>query len=382
VRQGLVMVCDVDLGIADAGRTHTLEVARCFAYEGLDVDLVARGPDPEVAEIRYTQGSGLDTDRVLRFFTLNLHVFRLLWQRRRSARRLYVRHRWTLMPTELVGWLLGYRLVTQIDDVPYGPSYEQKLSPVVDYAKRFFAWLMGRMAVGIVAVTPEIKGLLVDQFRVPARKVAVLPNGVDVDFFQPRSREQAIDKLGLDPQHIYVLFCGNLAPWVDFDTILGGFAQALAVRPHLRLLIVGEGLERKRIEAQISQLGISDAVEMTGFVSDREKIRDLIAASSVTLSANTLSYRARIGVSPVKLGEYMASGRAVAATDLPGLRQLLEETGAGIVVPVDAAAMAEAIVGLSEPGRADELGRRGRRVAEERLSWRLVVRRTVALFGL
>src|SRR5690242_2565321 len=151
------MVCDVDLGIADAGRTHTLEVARCFAEEGLDVDLVALGPDPEVAEVRFFSGSGSDRDRILRFFTLNLHVFRLLWQLRGSARRLYVRHRWTLIPTELVGWLLGYRIVTQIDDVPYGRGYEQKLSPVVDYAKRFFAWLMGRIAVGIVAVTPEIK---------------------------------------------------------------------------------------------------------------------------------------------------------------------------------------------------------------------------------
>jgi glycosyltransferase involved in cell wall biosynthesis len=376
------MVCDVDLGIADAGRTHTLEVARCFAEEGLDVDLVARGPDPEVPEVRFTRGAGSDRDRVLRFVTLNLHVFRMLWQRRRSARRLYVRHRWTLMPVELVGWLLGYRLVTQIDDVPYGRGYEQRLSPVVDYAKRFFAWLMGRMAVGIVAVTPEIKGLLVDQFRVPARKVAVLPNGVDVEFFQPRPREEAIEKLGLDPQHIYVLFCGNLAPWVDFDTILDGFAQAHRARPQVRLLIVGEGLERARIEAKISELGIDDFVDMTGFVRDRAKIRDLIAAATVTLSANTLSYRARIGVSPVKLGEYMASGRAVAATDLPGLRQLLEETGAGRVVPVDARAMADAIVELTEPGRADEFGRHGRRVAEERLSWRLVVRRTVALFGL
>jgi glycosyltransferase involved in cell wall biosynthesis len=376
------MVCDVDLGIADAGRTHTLEVARGFAEEGLKVDLVARGPNPEVPGVRFSGGVGSDSDRTLRVLTLNMHVFRLLWTRRRSAQRLYVRHRWTLMPTEFVGWLLGYRLVTQIDDVPYGRGYEQELSPIVDYGKRFFTWLMGRMAVGIVAVTPEIKGLLVDQFHVPPAKIEPLPNGVDTDFFQPLGREPAIQRLGLDSQHTYVLFCGNLAAWVDFDTILGGFAIALRARPQVRLLIVGEGPERPRIEEQITELGIGDAVVMTGFVRDRERIRDLIAASTVTLSANTLSHRARIGVSPVKLGEYMASGRAVVATDLPGLRETLADTGAGIVVPVDANAMGGAIVELTAPGRADDLGRNGRRVAEERLSWRLVVRRTVPLFGL
>jgi glycosyltransferase involved in cell wall biosynthesis len=177
------------------------------------------------------------------------------------------------------------------------------------------------------------------------------------------------------------VFCGHFAPWVDFDTILDGFAIAFRERRDARLVLVGDGSERAQIERRVQELRIEDAVIITGFVDDRARVRDFVAASVLTLSANRLEHRARIGVSPVKLAEYLAAGRAVVATDLPGLRSTLVETGAGVVVPVDAPAMSEAIVGLLDPERADQLGARGRRLAEERFAWRVIVRETLPLFG-
>jgi glycosyltransferase involved in cell wall biosynthesis len=73
----------------------------------------------------------------------------------------------------------------------------------------------------------------------------------------------------------------------------------------------------------------------------------------------------------------------VVALELPGVKEMVEESGGGIAVPNDAAAMAAAIAALlDDPARADELGAAGRRAAEERYSWESVVNRTVALFGL
>ncbi len=375
------MVCDVDLRQADATRTHTVEVARGFAAEGFDVDLVSRGPDPRIPGVRYAQAIGTDHQRVRRLASLNAQILRLLWRRRRASRRLYVRHNWSILLGLLLGRMLGYRVVTQVDDVPFGRGYELEIPFAVDCFKRATAVIMGRLAHGIVAVTPQIKGLLVEQFRVPAERIAVLPNGVDVDFFRPIDRAGAIQRLGLDPSLRYVVFCGHFAPWVDFDTILDGFAIAFRERRDARLVLVGDGSERAQIERRVQELRIEDAVIITGFVDDRARVRDFVAASVLTLSANRLEHRARIGVSPVKLAEYLAAGRAVVATDLPGLRSTLVETGAGVVVPVDAPAMSEAIVGLLDPERADQLGARGRRLAEERFAWRVIVRETLPLFG-
>jgi glycosyltransferase involved in cell wall biosynthesis len=106
-----------------------------------------------------------------------------------------------------------------------------------------------------------------------------------------------------------------------------------------------------------------------------------MGAATVALVSHHSGYVRRIGVSPTKLAEYLAAARAIVAKDVPGMREVLDETGAGVVVSDDPQAMAEAIAALLDPTRADELGAIGRRIAEERYTWRSVVQRTIPLFG-
>lgn len=374
------MVCDVDLRVAVATRTHTLEVARAFAEEGFDVELIARGEDPRIPGVTYSEAIGTDHQRVRRVLSVNVRSLRTLWRRRRVARRLYVRHEWTVVPVMLAGRLLGYRVVTQLDDLLFGPTYEQNLPWAIDRFKRTMTIVMARVAHGIVAVTPELKRRI-EEFGAPPERVAALPNGVDVNFIHPVPREEAISRLELDPALRYVLFCGNFAPWVDFDTLLDAFVLVARQRRDARLLLVGDGIERERVERKTRELHIADSVIITGFIRDRTMVRDFMGASVLAVTAHRLEQRARIGFSPVKLAEYLAAGRAVVATDRPGLKDTLVGTGAGAVVPSDPAAMSQAILDLLDPERADQLGANGRRLAEERFGWRVIVRATLPLFA-
>jgi glycosyltransferase involved in cell wall biosynthesis len=112
-------------------------------------------------------------------------------------------------------------------------------------------------------------------------------------------------------------------------------------------------------------------------------VKDFLATATVTLSAWTWTHRSRFGLSPVKLAEYMACGRAIVTTDLPGLTEMIEETEVGVVTSADPQPLSGAIIALLEdPKRADELGANGRRKAEESYSWRSIVRRTLPLFGI
>lgn len=380
---GLVMVCDVDLGVPDATRTHTVEVARGFASQGFRVDLVARGPDPGLPGVAFHAAAPRDAGRRERVVGINRTAVRVLRDRRAGATCCYVRHEWSHVAVLAAARALGYRLVTQVDDVAFGRGYEGgDVGRAADYVRRAAAILMGRLVHGVVAVTPEIKGLLVEQFRVPHTRVAALPNGADVDRIRPLERAEAIAAAGLEPNHDYVVFIGRFAEWVDFDTILGGFAVASREHPGARLLLVGDGNERDAVDATIARLGISDRVVRMGFVSDPGRVLALLGASSVALSANRPAYRARIGVSPVKLAEYLAAGRPIVATDIPGVREAVEGAGAGIVTPVDAGAFGAAISELlRDPRRRAAMGEAGRRAAVERYSWRSVVERTVPLFG-
>jgi len=357
-------------------------VARGFAQEGLDVDLVTQGPDPEVDGVRHHRVRVPLRPRWRRLLALNTIAISLLWRRRRVARRLYVRNRWSVVLIMLVARLLRYSVVMQVDDMAYGPGYERAISPVEDYSKRITTYLTCRFAHGFVAVTPQLKELLVAHFAVDPDRVRVLPNGVDVDFIHPLAREPAIERLGLDAGLRYVVFCGNLADWVDFETLLGGFSSVARAEPRARLLLVGDGDERERVEQRADELGLDGRVIFTGFVADRARVRDYLGASTLAVASHASDYINRIGVSPTKVAEYLAAGRAVVAKAVPGLSEVLESSDGGVAVRGGAGEMGQAMLTLLDPARADELGRNGRRFAESRLTWPSIVHRTMPLFEL
>jgi glycosyltransferase involved in cell wall biosynthesis len=229
-------------------------------------------------------------------------------------------------------------------------------------------------------VTPEIKRLLVRLARVPPERVAVIPNGVDLEFFTPIKRQEALARLGLDPRFRYLVFCGGLHPWSDFDAMLEAFAEVHREQADTLLLLVGDGPQRDHVEAQAARLRINDSVHVTGMLSNREIVRDYLAAATATLLAYSPDKVGKTSASPIKLTEYLAMGRAVVAFEISGLRELLEDTGAGIVVKGGPAEMATALSGLLRDGEADRYGAAGRALAESRLSWRAVIDRTLPLF--
>lgn len=380
-KPGLVMLCDVDFALADATRTHTVEVARGFANAGLDVDLIARGPDPRVNGFRYWAADGREDQRLIRLVTINVKAIGLLWRRRRTANRFYVRDSWSCLPATVAARVLGYHVVTQVDGLSYG-RVAGEISVLAGWVKLVVAVAMGRLSHGVLAVTPEIKRLLVEVALVPPERIDVVPNGVDVEFFRPLVRSDAIARSGLDPACRYIVFCGGFHPWSDFDAIVEAFALVAAERPEARLLLVGDGPERARIERRTQELGLRDRVILTGKVSSRERVRDYLGAAAVTLLAYRIDQVSQTSASPVKLTEYLACGRAVVAVDLPGVREIVEENQAGVVVPGHPGAIAEALLRLLDLERADLLGAAGRRLAEERLSWNLVIERTLPLFRL
>jgi glycosyltransferase involved in cell wall biosynthesis len=378
--KALVMVCDVDLNSADATKVHTVEVARGFARAGLSVELVARGGDPRINGVRYTPAAGAETQKLRRLLSMNLHTIRLLWRHRSDGRRMYVRNSWTLLASVVVARLLRFSVVNQVDGIPYGEGFEGEVSLAADYGKRLTLLAMGRLAGGTVAITDRIKGLLVDQFRVPARSVSVLPNGADVDFFTPMDRGSAIERVGLDPACSYVLYCGGLHMWVDFDLLLGAFASVTRRRSDARLLFVGDGAEHERIERTAADLGMREAVIITGVVHERERIRDYLGVASVTLVAYDGMVN-RNGALPSKVPEYLAAGRPVVAKHVPGLAEAIEDADAGIVVPGEPAAMAAAILALLEdPELAERMGASARSAAVEHYSWESIIARTLAMY--
>lgn len=123
----------------------------------------------------------------------------------------------------------------------------------------------------------------------------------------------------------------------DHATLLKAIPAVLAVLPDFRLLLVGAGTYRERIESQIAELGIASAVELLGMRSD---VPELLGESELFVFSTT----PQEGLGSVLL-EALAAGLPVVATDVPACRELLGDGHWGkLVPPSDPVALASAIL--------------------------------------
>lgn len=192
----------------------------------------------------------------------------------------------------------------------------------------------------------------------PAKMTAV-PMGVDMRDFAGMSASVAPVSQHRRPT---VAYLGTLAGERRIDFVVRCVALVRKSIPDIRLLLVGDGDrpgDADQIRAEARKFGIEDRVEITGLLPRPEALRRIVEAS-VCVSP---FYPTPIlnSTSPTKLIEYMALGLPVVANDHPEQKLVLTESRAGMCVPYEEAAFAEAIVQiLRDPQEAAAMGRRGR----------------------
>ncbi|MBL8189663.1 MAG: glycosyltransferase, partial [Acidobacteria bacterium] len=174
-----------------------------------------------------------------------------------------------------------------------------------------------RQATGIIAVSEALKMRMVE-LGIPAKKIAVIRNGVDRDVFFPRDRHEARKRLGLDPEDQVLLSVGALVPVKGFDRLIDAMALLKCEAPasRLKLFIIGEGSERRVLESQISTLKLESCVRLIGAKPQAELANWYSAADLFCLASH------REGCPNVIL-EALACGLPVVAVDVGGVRELV-----------------------------------------------------------
>ena len=143
----------------------------------------------------------------------------------------------------------------------------------------------------------------------------------------------------------------------------------------MKLLMVGEGGDKGNPRRLATELGVGDDVVFTGKVSHPE-VPNFIAAADIGVSpVPPLSFYKLS--SPIKLFEYMAMAKPVVANEeIPEQKEVLGESGGGILVPFTPGAFADAIIELlANPERATEMGRMGREWVLKNRTCELLARR-------
>ena len=176
-----------------------------------------------------------------------------------------------------------------------------------------------REAAGVITVSQALKDRLV-ALGVPAAKVRVLRNGVDLEVFRPSERSALRSRLALKGHTL--LSIGNLIELKGHDLVI----RALPALPEYSLLIVGEGPERSALERLALRLGLADRVRFLGRVAHEQLAYFYSAADALVLASSREGW-------PNVLLESMACGTPVVASRIGGIPEVVAAPEAGVLMP-------------------------------------------------
>jgi PEP-CTERM/exosortase A-associated glycosyltransferase len=222
------------------------------------------------------------------------------------------------------------------------------------------------------AVTTICEGLRKDIVArgIPQQKVTVIPNAVNIDDFTvgETADTELAKSLGLDGK-ILLGFIGSFYAYEGLNILLEALPEMLSKNPEVRVLLVGGGPQDKQLKAQAKQLGIEDKVIFTGRVPHDQVQRyynliDVLVYPRLKMRLTDL-------VTPLKPLEAMAQGRLIAASDVGGHLELIEDGKTGVLFEAgNPSALARKVLDLLDhPERWPLLRRDARSFVEAERNW-------------
>ena len=230
------------------------------------------------------------------------------------------------------------------------------------------SWTVKR-ADAVVVICDGLRRDLLARGLVPAERITVSPNGVDMGLFgDPSPRDATLaETLGL--QGDVIGFIGSFYDYEGLDDLIAALPGLVALRPEARLLLVGGGPMEDALRRQAAASPVADRIHFVGRVPHEEVERyyslvDVLAYPRKKMRLTEL-------VTPLKPLEAMAQGRLVAASDVGGHRELIRDGDTGTLFTADdPAAIAAALAKLLEERHGWDARRaRARTFVEQERNW-------------
>ncbi|MCW6511339.1 glycosyltransferase family 4 protein [Lichenifustis flavocetrariae] len=228
----------------------------------------------------------------------------------------------------------------------------------------------------IVTVSQQVRDAVVRAGIAPGRKVIAIPNGIDPQRFDvpPELRLTVRSELAPDDD-LLIVTVARLVWFKGLDMLLDAAPAVLAHHPRTKIVIVGDGPLRAELSARCAKLGIERQVVFTG---ERRDIPALLAAADIFVLPSVSE-----GM-PISILEAMAAGKAVVATRVGGVPDLVLDGDTGCLVESrDAGGLAAALIRLADnPALRDRMGCQGAARLSRMFSADAMVERTLALYHL
>ena len=282
---------------------------------------------------------------------------KLLKQERMSIVQTYLYH------ANIIG-----RLVAKIAGVPIILSGQRS----TENWRKWYHSFLDRITISfvdlVISNSEAGRQLLIERDKIPAEKIIVIPNGIDLKRVRVKINEKAKkQELGLNPNHLIVGTLSRLEHEKGIDILLEAVKLVLAEKPEIHFLIAGGGKLKQPLMKMATALGVEKSVSILGERTDALellKIFDIFVLSS------------RWEGMPMALLEAMAMGKPIVTPRVGEIEQMITDGVNGLLVPpAQPQKLAEGILKLlNNRLLADKLGNRAKKVAEEQFSFEAVAR--------
>lgn len=231
----------------------------------------------------------------------------------------------------------------------------------------------------LVLITTEgfIEGLV--RKGISKSKMMPYPNGVDISSCQNKDGENIRERYYLVNSKV-AIYVGIMHQARNLGILIEAFARVRHENNKVKLLMVGDGSDRKNLEELASRLGIREHVIFTGQVSQSE-IPEFIASADAGLSPVPPLSFFKVS-SPIKTLEYMAMGKPVVANEeIVEHKEVMKQSGGGVLVPFNKEAFAYAIAELlNDSEKAEKMGKRGYEWVVKNRSYEVLARKAEERF--
>jgi len=215
-----------------------------------------------------------------------------------------------------------------------------------------------------VIVTPShyLKNVLTEFYYVEPSKIEVIHNAVEAE------------NVNLGKKNGLICTIGRLTPWKSVDGIIKAMQKVIKVVPDSTLLIVGDGPERKKLEKFAKECRISEHIVFLG-KKDHDEVLELLRRASLFV------LNSKYEGLPHTVIEAMACKTPVVATDIRGIREVIEN-GTGLIVEVNNEDdLAEKIIySLEEKEETRKRVKRAYKRVKQEFSWEVNLKKLERMF--
>jgi len=345
-----------------------LSLLKAYSRERFNPIFCCLGPKEEIGkEIEETKIEFIPLNK-LRYNRFSLGIVLELYRLMKKKQIHVVRtHRYR---SNLYGRLAAFLAGVPVIIASVHDNYRTDKRP----KRRIMNRILSKITDKIVAVSEDVKEDIIRYDSIDPSKIEVIPNGIDVERFNPEKNTTDIRKeFSLEDDDIVIGFIGRIVPAKGLEYLLNALPYLKEEFKSIKLLIVGEGSLVEKLKESAKKNNIFDNILFTG---RRRDIPEILASINIFVMPSIAE-----GL-PNALLEAMAMGKPIVTTEVGGIPEIVKNGFNGLLVPPrDTLSLSKAIKELISNDRlAAKLGQAARDLVHDNLSIKAIAQKWQSLY--